>query len=127
MTLSPPADWASHNGPCEVVNTSYGYRYSIACSATTATVEVDEGNNRLVVRAHASDRSQSVDSAVRIVNVRPPMCGRVQCFRSETPAQTGFGAGDAGFGLLVAAGVLALRDRRRDRESRDKESRDRAK
>jgi hypothetical protein len=123
LPLNPPADWAGHNGSCEVVNTTHAYRYPIACSATSVTVDVDEGNNRFVVRAYASDRSGSVDSAARTIRVRGEMCGQVRCFRSETPAQTGFGAGDAGIGLLVAAGVLAIRDRRRGKESSGKESR----
>jgi hypothetical protein len=117
LTLTPPADWAGHDGSCEVVNKTFAYQYPIACSATSVTVEVDVGNNLFVVRAHARDGSRSVDSAVRTVHVidREPTCGRVQCLRSTAPASNAVGEGDVGLGLLAAAVLLGIRDRRRSK------------
>jgi hypothetical protein len=113
LTLTPPGDWASHDGRCEVVNLTFSYTYPIACSATTATVDVETGSNRLVVRAHARDNSRSVDSAVRSVAVRDPepTCGKYKCFSSPARATDPFGAGDAGLGFLALAALLGVRDR----------------
>ncbi|TCO52307.1 fibronectin type III domain-containing protein [Actinocrispum wychmicini] len=117
LALTPPSDWATHNGSCEVVNKTFAYQYSIACSATSVDVDVDVGVNQFVVRAHARDGSRSVDSAVRSVRVidRDPMCGKVQCFRSDVPAPSPVGPADAGLGLLAAAALFGIRDRWRSK------------
>ncbi len=113
LNMAPPADWASHDGSCEVVNTTFAYNYSVACSATSVNVEVDVGNNRFVMRAHARDGSRTVDSAARTIRVvdPEPNCGRFKCFRAVTPVS--FGVGDAGVGLLAFSVLLGVRDRRR--------------
>lgn len=117
LTMSPPADWAGHDGPCEVVNKTFDYHYSISCAATSLDVDVDVGVNVFVVRAHAKDGSRSVDSASRSVKVidREPTCGRVQCLRSDVPASSPIGPADAGLGLLAAAALFGIRDRWRSK------------
>ncbi|MFI7672792.1 hypothetical protein [Actinophytocola sp. NPDC049390] len=116
MALNPPSDWATHNGRCELVNTTHGYAVTIACSATSAEIAVEQGGNRLVVRAHASD-GRSVDSAPKSVpGPREPMCGKYLCFGTgkivelspvERPIR--FGQAGAGLGLLVIAVFLYAR------------------
>ncbi|MBB4905349.1 fibronectin type III domain-containing protein [Actinophytocola algeriensis] len=117
VALSPPGDWASHNGSCQLVNTTQGYSVAIACSATSAQIGVEEGSNRLVVRAHASDGSQSVDSAAKTVRgPREPTCGKYACFGtgkivelSPVAKPIDFGQAGAGLGLLVIAVFLYTR------------------
>jgi hypothetical protein len=117
VSLNPPSDWANHNGRCQLVNTTQGYSVTIACSATSAEIGVEEGNNRLVVRAQASDGSQSVDSAAKTVRgPREPMCGKYACFGagkilelSPVEKPVDFGQAGAGLGLLVIAVLLYAR------------------
>ena len=117
VALSPPGDWANHNGRCELVNTTQGYSTTIACSATSAEIGVEQGNNRLVVRAHASDGSQSVESAAKTVRgPREPMCGKYVCFGtgkivelSPVEKPISFGQAGTGLGLLVIAVLLYAR------------------
>jgi hypothetical protein len=127
LTLSPPADWAGHDGRCEAVNLTNGGITSIACSATTVEIGVNIGSNRAVVRAHARDDSRFVDSAIRPFNVRDeePTCGPVRCLGSAnlvqlTPTKPTDPAGPAGsgLGLLALAVVLRIGGRRRDGGSR---------
>ncbi|GAB1513386.1 hypothetical protein JCM33774_54280 [Actinophytocola sp. KF-1] len=116
MALNPPSDWANHDGRCELVNTTQGYTTAIACSATAAEIAVEEGSNRLVVRAHASD-GRSVDSAPKsVAGPREPTCGKYACFSTgkilelspvERPVR--FGQAGAGLGLLVIAVLLYAR------------------
>lgn len=116
LALNPPADWASHDGRCEFVNTTQGYTVTIACSATSASIGVEEGSNRLVVRAHASD-GRSVDSAPKSVpGPREPQCGKYACFStgkilelSPVDRPVRFGQAGAGLGLLVIAVLLYAR------------------
>ena len=120
LTLSPPGDWASHDGPCEVVNTTQGYSTGIPCSAGSVDVYVETGSNRFVVRAHARDGSRSVESAARGVRgPKEPMCGQYVCVAgdkivdlSPTAQPVRFGQAGAGVGLLVIA--LLLRFYRRE-------------
>jgi hypothetical protein len=124
LTLSPPGDWAGHDGRCEVVNTTQGYTTAIACSAGSVDVYVEMGSNRFVVRAHARDGSRSVDSASRAVQgPREPMCGKYACVAgdkivdlSPTAQPVRFGQAGAGVGLLVIALWLKF-GRRKDRTS----------
>ncbi|GAB3898980.1 hypothetical protein GCM10029964_084260 [Kibdelosporangium lantanae] len=121
LTLTPPGDWATHNGSCEVVNKTFAYQYQIACSATSVDVDVDVGNNQFVVRAHARDGSRSVDSAVRSIRVvdKEPTCGRVKCFQSDVPAASNAaGPADAGLGLLAFSALFGIRDRWRSKGNR---------
>lgn len=116
MALAPPPDWANHDGRCELVNTTQGYAVTIACSATSATIGVEEGSNRLVVRAHASD-GRSVDSAPKsVLGPREPQCGKYACFNagkilelSPVDRPVRFGQAGAGLGLLVIAVLLYAR------------------
>jgi hypothetical protein len=117
VTLTPPGDWANHNGRCALVNTTHGYATTIACSASSAEIGVEEGSNRLVVRATASDGSQSVDSAAKTVRgPREPTCGKYACFSagkivelSPVDRPISFGQAGAGLGLLVIAVFLYAR------------------
>ncbi len=116
VNMAPPADWASHNGTCEVVNTTYGWSTPIACSATSTTIEADIGVNRIVVRAYAAGGGSSVDSASKSTNVRDPeLCGTKPCqiprAAPESPAAP-MGAG--GLGLIATAALLRIGRRRSD-------------
>ncbi|MET1071792.1 MAG: hypothetical protein ABWY11_04005 [Umezawaea sp.] len=116
VNMAPPADWASHDGSCEVVNTTYGYSTPIACSATSTTIEADIGINRIVVRAYAAGGGSSVDSAPKNTNVRDPeLCGTKPCqiprAAPESPAAP-MGAG--GLGLIATAALLRVGRRRSD-------------
>jgi hypothetical protein len=118
VNMTPPADWANHNGTCEVVNTTYGYSTPIACSATSASIEADIGTNRIVVRAHAATGGASVDSASKNTTVRDPeTCGTKPCQipRNEAPVAP-MGAG--GLGLLTVAALLRVGRRRHSEETR---------
>ena len=116
LVLSPPADWAAHDGRCEVVNTTYGYSETVACSATSVDVYVEMNNNRFVVRAYAADASRSVESAARNVRgPREPRCGKVYCVGGGkvvelSPAEQPihYGQAGAGLGLLVVAVLLRV-------------------
>jgi hypothetical protein len=108
VNMAPPADWANHDGTCEVVNTTWGYSTPIACSATSASIDADIGINRIVVRAHAASGGGSVDSAPKTTNVREPdTCGGKICQipRGEAPVAP-MGAG--GLGLIAAAALLRV-------------------
>jgi hypothetical protein len=122
LVLNPPADWASHDGACEVVDLIHGNAAPITCSATSVEVFVDIGMNRFAIRAHASDNSRSVDSAARSVRVidPEPTCGPVRCFRANnlveiSPASksTPIGPAGAGLGFLALAALLRIGGRRR--------------
>jgi hypothetical protein len=116
VTMNPPADWASHDGTCQVINLTFGYTDTIACGATTADIGVETGSNRIVVRATARDGSRSVDSAARSVQgPREPMCGKVYCVGGNniveltpTSKPVDFGQAGAGLGLLVIAVLIRL-------------------
>ncbi len=123
--MSPPGDWANHDGTCQVVNITHGYVVSIACTATVADIPVEMGQNRIAVRAIARDGSRAVDSAERAVGgppqqAEPPeMCGRVYCFGGDdiveltpTSKPVNFGQAGAGLGLLVFAVLLRVVGRR---------------
>ncbi|SDG08968.1 hypothetical protein SAMN05216553_105280 [Lentzea fradiae] len=114
LTLAPPADWATHNGRCELVNKTYGYGEPIACNATTATVFLEEGSNSIVVRAFAASGAGQVDSAARVLNFTYDECnGKPNCIPKRMPASVEtapMGAG--GLGLLVCAFLLRIGVRR---------------
>ncbi|WP_434446277.1 hypothetical protein [Lentzea sp. E54] len=114
VNLAPPADWASHNGRCEVVNKTYGFSVGIPCNATTASIDVDEGSNAIVVRAFAASGAGQVDSASRNVLFTYDECmGKPGCIPRMEPAGAGtapMGAG--GLGLLACAFLLRIGVRR---------------
>ena len=115
VNMAPPADWASHNGRCEVVNKTYGYSIGIACNATTATIDVDEGSNAIVVRAFAASGAGQVDSAQKNVTFTYDDClpNKPTCIPRMAPAGAGtapMGAG--GLGLLACAFLLRIGVRR---------------
>ncbi|SDP05198.1 hypothetical protein [Lentzea jiangxiensis] len=116
LTLTPPADWASHNGRCEVVNRTYGYSVGIPCNATTAAIDLEEGTNAIVVRAYAATGAGQVDSAVRNVLFTYDECqGKPGCIPRMAPAGAGtapMGAG--GLGLLACAFLLRIGVRREE-------------
>ncbi|WP_329793291.1 hypothetical protein V1227_15635 [Lentzea sp. DG1S-22] len=116
LTLTPPADWASHNGRCEVVNRTYGYSAGIPCNATTAVIDLEEGTNAIVVRAYAATGAGQVDSAVRNVLFTYDECqGKPGCIPRREPAGAGtapMGAG--GLGLLACAFLLRIGVRREE-------------
>ncbi len=118
LTLAPPADWASHNGRCEVVNRTYGFSVGIACNATSATIDVDEGSNSIVVRAFAATGAGQVDSAPRNVLFTYDECaGKPTCIPRMAPAgveTAPMGAG--GLGLLAAAFLLRVKPRREEEQ-----------
>lgn len=120
LTLAPPADWASHNGRCEVVNNTYGYSVGIPCNATSATIDVDEGSNSLVVRAYAASGAGQVDSAPRNTFFTYDECaGKPNCIPKMAPAgieTAPMGAG--GLGLLACAFLLRIGVRRRGDEEK---------
>jgi hypothetical protein len=119
VNMAPPADWASHDGTCQIVNTTQGYTSTISCGATVGEIGVEQGSNRIVVRATARDGSRSVDSAARSVQgPREPMCGKVYCVGgnnivqlSPTSKEIDFGQAGAGLGLLVIAVLIRLAGR----------------
>ncbi|MDX8141065.1 hypothetical protein SK854_03015 [Lentzea sp. BCCO 10_0061] len=114
VNLAPPADWASHNGRCEVVNLSYGFSVGIPCNATSATIDVDEGSNAIVVRAYAASGAGQVDSAQKNALFTYDECaGKPSCIPRMAPAGAGtapMGAG--GLGLLACAFLLRIGVRR---------------
>ncbi|NKE56025.1 hypothetical protein FXN61_03955 [Lentzea sp. PSKA42] len=116
LTLAPPADWASHNGRCEVVNTTWDYAVGIACNATSAQITVEEGSNRIVVRAYAASGAGQVDSASRSANFVMDECnGKPTCVPRMAPAgaeTAPMGAG--GLGLLACAFLLRIGVRREE-------------
>ncbi|RAS66157.1 hypothetical protein C8D87_104708 [Lentzea atacamensis] len=116
LTLTPPADWANHNGRCEVVNTTWDYAIGIPCNATSAQMTVEEGSNRIVVRAYAASGPGQVDSAARTTNFTMDECnGKPTCVPRMAPAgaQTApMGAG--GLGLLACAFLLRIGVRREE-------------
>ncbi|SFQ98645.1 hypothetical protein SAMN04488564_101668 [Lentzea waywayandensis] len=118
VNMAPPADWASHNGRCEVVNKTYGFSVGIPCNATTATIDVDEGSNAIVVRAYAASGAGQVDSAQKNALFTYDECaGKPSCIPRMAPAGAGtapMGAG--GLGLLACAFLLRIGVRRGDEE-----------
>ncbi|GAB2963450.1 YncE family protein [Saccharothrix stipae] len=115
VTTAPPADWASHTGRCEVVNTTHENSVPIACAGGTVTIAVDIGPNALVVRAYAASGSGSVDSAVRNAPVRETEnCGggRICQPRSVPASEESNQLVGGGIGLLATAWLLTLRNRR---------------
>jgi hypothetical protein len=116
VAMSPPSDWASHDGTCQVINTTFGYMTTIACGATVAEIGVETGSNRIIVRATARDGSRSVDSAGRSAQgPREPMCGKVYCVGGNklveltpTSKPINFGQAGTGLGLLVIAVLIRL-------------------
>lgn len=119
VNMNPPADWASHDGTCQIVNITQGYTSNISCGATVGDIGVEMGSNRIVVRATARDGSRSVDSAARSVQgPREPMCGKVYCVGGNdiveltpTSKPVNFGQAGAGLGLLVIAVLIRLAGR----------------
>lgn len=124
ITMSPPGDWARHDGRCEVVNVTQGYTTAIACSATSAQIHTEMGPNRIVVRAHARDGSRSVDSAVRsVLGPREPMCGKYLCLAGDqvvelSPTERSVPVGQVGTGLGLLALAVLLRVAGRREEDR---------
>ncbi len=119
VNMAWPADWASHNGSCEVVNTTMGYSSPIACGTASTTIEADIGANRIVVRAYAASGGAAVESAARNTTVRDTeTCGGKPCVipRSapEAPESAPMGAG--GLGLIATAALLRVGRRRDDEE-----------
>jgi hypothetical protein len=119
VTMSWPADWAGHNGSCEVVNTTFGYSTPIACGTASTTVEADVGANRIVVRAYAATGGTSVDSASKNTTVRDmETCPKSPCqiprSAPEAPESAPMGAG--GLGLIATAALLRVGRRRTDEE-----------
>jgi hypothetical protein len=116
VTMAPPADWANHNGRCELVNRTQGYSVGIACNATSAVIDVEEGSNALVVRAYAASGAGQVDSAVRSVMYLPDECaGKPTCVPRMAPAGAGTApAGVGGLGLLACAFLLRIGVRREE-------------
>ncbi|MEU4442344.1 hypothetical protein AB0K14_05905 [Actinosynnema sp. NPDC050801] len=120
VTTAPPADWASHNGRCEVVNETYGDSATIPCSGGTVTLAVDLGTNTFRVVAYAASGSGSVKSAAKSVPVREPpqncgggrICQPLSSPASEESNQLVGG----GIGLLATAWLLTLRNRRMRRD-----------
>jgi hypothetical protein len=114
--MAPPADWASHNGRCEVVNRTQGYAVGIACSATSAVIDLEEGGNSIVVRAYAASGAGQVDSAAKNANYIPDECaGKPTCIPRAAPAgaeTAPMGAG--GLGLLACAFLLRIGVRREE-------------
>jgi hypothetical protein len=119
VNMAWPADWAGHDGPCEVVNTTYGYSSPIACGTASTTIEADINSNRIVVRAHAATGGTSVDSASKNTTVRETeTCPRAPCqiprSAPEAPESAPMGAG--GLGLIATAALLRVARRRTDEE-----------
>ncbi|SDM21741.1 hypothetical protein SAMN04488074_11884 [Lentzea albidocapillata subsp. violacea] len=118
VSMSPPADWASHNGRCEVVNRTQGYAVGIPCNATTTQIDVEEGSNSIVVRAYAATGAGQVDSAARNVLYTFDECGgKPGCIPRMAPAgveTAPMGAG--GLGLLACAFLLRIGVRRGEEE-----------
>ncbi|SES35787.1 hypothetical protein SAMN05216188_13835, partial [Lentzea xinjiangensis] len=116
VNMAPPADWASHTGRCEVVNTTWDYAVGIPCGATTARISLEEGSNTIVVRAYAASGGGQVDSAARNASYLADECGgKPGCIPRLAPAgaQTApMGAG--GVGLLACAFLLRIGVRRED-------------
>ncbi|MGH3859715.1 hypothetical protein [Actinokineospora sp.] len=124
LTMAPPADWANHNGTCEVVNKTYDYSEPVACSATSATITIEEGINSVVIRAHAAGGGASVDSAsrsIRMISSEPCPGGRicqqpkVASDQGSTELSSGSMTG-AGLGLIATAVLLRVGVRRREDE-----------
>ncbi|MCX2947504.1 hypothetical protein [Lentzea sp. NEAU-D7] len=118
VTLAPPADWASHNGRCEVVNKTYGFSVGIPCNATSATIDVDEGSNAIVVRAFAASGAGQVDSAQKNALFTYDECaGKPNCIPRMAPAGAGTAPMSAGgLGLLACAFLLRIGVRRGEEE-----------
>jgi len=119
VNMSWPADWASHNGTCEVVNTTQGFSTPIGCGTAQATIDADVGPNRIVVRAYAATGGGSVDSASKNTTVRDPeQCGSKPCVipRSAPEAPESAPTGAGGLGLIAVAALLRVSRRRDDEE-----------
>ncbi|MEU0881491.1 hypothetical protein ABZ345_23005 [Lentzea sp. NPDC005914] len=116
VNMAPPADWANHNGRCEVVNKTQGYAVGIPCNATTAQIDVEEGTNSIVVRAYAASGAGQVDSAARNALYTADECaGKPTCVPRLAPAgaeTAPMGAG--GLGLLACAFLLRIGVRREE-------------
>jgi hypothetical protein len=116
VNMAPPADWASHNGRCEVVNKTQGYSVGIPCTATTAQIDLEEGTNTIVVRAYAASGGGQVDSAPKnAIFILDECQGKPGCIPRLAPAgeQTApMGAG--GLGLLACAFLLRIGVRREE-------------
>jgi sugar lactone lactonase YvrE len=114
VNMAPPADWANHNGRCEVVNKTQGYSVAIACNATTARIDVEEGGNSIVVRAYAASGGGQVDSAARNAIYTADECGgKPGCVPRLAPAGAGTAPMGAGaLGLLACAFLLRIGVRR---------------
>lgn len=98
------------------MNTTYGFSVGIACGATSASIDVDEGSNRIVVRAYAATGAGQVDSAAKNTVFTYDECaGKPSCVPRMAPAgveTAPMGAG--GLGLLAAAFLLRVRPRREE-------------
>ncbi|HEX6346618.1 hypothetical protein [Umezawaea sp.] len=119
VNMAWPADWASHNGSCEVVNTTHGFSTPIACGTTSTTIDADIGPNRIVVRAYAAGGGASVDSAPKSSPVRETEpCPRQPCQipRSAPEAPESAPAGAGGLGLIAVAALLRVGRRHDDEE-----------
>ncbi|MFS8103409.1 hypothetical protein LFM09_40410 [Lentzea alba] len=116
VNMAPPADWANHNGRCEVVNRTQGYQVGIPCNATTASIDLEEGSNAIVVRAYAANGGGQVDSAVKnAIYILDECAGKPTCVPRMAPAgveTAPMGAG--GLGLLVSAFLLRIGVRREE-------------
>lgn len=114
--MAPPADWASHNGRCEIVNKTQGYSTGIACSATVGAVDLEEGSNSIVVRAYAASGGGQVESAPKNALYILDECqGKPGCIPRMAPAGADtapMGAG--GLGLLACAFLLRIGVRREE-------------
>ncbi|MFE9746696.1 hypothetical protein ACFYOT_17480 [Saccharothrix saharensis] len=120
VTTAPPADWASHGGQCQVVNTTLEATAPIPCSGGTVSIAVDVGGNVIVVRAYAASGSGVVESAPRNAFVQEPVenCGGGRiCQPRSLPASEDNQLVGGGIGLLATAWLLTLRNRRMRRES----------
>ncbi|GGN02688.1 hypothetical protein GCM10011609_47020 [Lentzea pudingi] len=118
VNMAPPADWASHNGRCEVVNTTWEYAVGIPCNATSVRISLEEGPNRIVVRAYAATGGGQVESAGKNASLILDECGgKPGCIPRMVPAgveTAPMGAG--GLGLLAAAFLLRIGVRRGDED-----------
>ncbi|MGI5501223.1 hypothetical protein [Lentzea sp. CA-135723] len=118
VNMAPPADWATHNGRCEVVNTTWEYAVGIPCNATTARITLEEGPNRIVVRAYAATGGGQVESAGRNASLILDECGgKPGCIPKLAPAGAGTAPmGVGGLGLLACAFLLRIGGRRGDED-----------
>lgn len=96
------------------MNKTQGYSVGIACSATSAPVDLEEGSNTIVVRAYAASGGGQVESAAKNALYILDECqGRPGCVPRMAPAgveTAPMGAG--GLGLLACAFLLRIGVRR---------------